>query len=90
MTQLTYLVSENQYQAELNGEIVGHIDYTREGHRVTLLRTHTRDDAHAPTVARMLTRYALNHVRERGYHAVAKCDITRRFLREHPEYTDVI
>lgn len=90
MTQLTYLVSDRQYQAELNGEILGSIDYSLDGHKVIIHQTRTEAGVEGRGVARMLTRFALDDVRQRGYSAVPRCDQTKRFLRDHPEYTDVI
>lgn len=87
---LVHLADEAQYQAELNGEIVGRINYRMNGRKVVITHTETADHVRRTGIARALTRFALDDVRLRGLSAVPQCAYTQRFLRDHPEYTDVI
>lgn len=89
VADLQHVPDQSEYQATLNGKVVGRIEYTMRGRRVVILHTETDPEVQGTGIARALTRFALDDVRTRGLSAVPQCSYTQRFLRDHPEYTDV-
>lgn len=90
VANLSHDADKSEYQAVLNGEIVGRISYSMNGRKVVITDTETAPHVQRTGIARALTRFALDDVRTRGLSAVPQCSFTQRFLRDHPEYTDVV
>lgn len=87
---------QNRYLARSGDQVVGLIDYqSRAGgpqgrDRIVFLHTETDPGHQGHGIAGRLSRYALADVRDRGLLLVPECSYTQKFLRDHPEYSDLV
>lgn len=81
---------EQRYLLEVDGRRAGLVDYRLHGDTIRL--THAEVD---PTLERQglgsqLAKFALDDARERRLTVVPLCPFVVYYLREHPEYQDLV
>jgi uncharacterized protein len=81
----------DRYEAWVEGALAGFAEYRMRGED-TFVFTHTEiDDAYEGMgVASRLIRHALDDVRGRHGSVVARCPFVAAYIREHPEYADLL
>lgn len=90
MSTIIHDRAQERYEALVDGEVVGHLDYSRVGKVVTIEKTETTTDGGALPVARRLTRHVINEARRDGLVLKLECPFTRDFVNHHSEYADVL
>jgi uncharacterized protein len=83
---------ESRYEAWLDGEVAGVLEYRRTSQGVVVL-THTEvDDTYEGRgVGSDLVRAVLDDLRDRGLGRVrVRCPFVTSWLERHPEYEDVV
>ena len=80
----------DSYQITLDGEPVGNAFFVEHGH--TIVFTHTEiDPAHeGKGLGGTLARAALDDVRARGEHVIARCPFIAAWIERHPDYQDLL
>ena len=80
----------SRYEILVDGEVAGFVHYNLRGGRIILVHTEV-DDAHAGHgLASILVAGVLDDIRVRGLRIVPVCPFVERFIREHPEYDDLV
>jgi hypothetical protein len=82
--------SAHRFEAMLDGELAGYLNYRERDGQVTLIHTETLDGFEGRGVGSAVARFALDDVRARGAKAVAICPFVSSYLAKHPEYDDIV
>ena len=79
-----------RYEAELDGQLAGVLEYVVKGDRIALVHTEVAPAFEGQGVAGALARFALDDARRRGLRVIASCPYVRRYLAKHPEDHDIV
>lgn len=90
MPTFTLQSATNHYQAVLDDRVVGTLRYSIAGKKLVIEHTETADDVRGQGIARRLTRFAFDDARAKGLIVDPKCSYAKRFVDQHPEYSDVL
>jgi hypothetical protein len=77
-----------RFEAHLDGELAGVLEYAVKHDRIALIHTEVRPEFEGHGVAAAITRFALDDARRRGLRVIAVCPYVRRYLETHPEEMD--
>jgi uncharacterized protein len=80
----------SRYEITVDGALAGFATYRRTGDTVTMIHTEIADEFEGRGLGATLARGALDDIRARGLRVVAKCPFVAKFIREHPEYGDLV
>lgn len=80
----------HRYEAHVNGTLAGFADYQLATDLVVLTHTEVDVSFEGQGVGSALARAALDDVRERGSKALLICPFITGWVRNHPEYGDVL
>jgi predicted GNAT family acetyltransferase len=80
----------DRYEAHLDGELAGFIDYKLRGARIALVHTQVLPAFEGRGVAGDMVRFALDDARRRGLRVIATCPYVRAYVERHPETRDVV
>jgi predicted GNAT family acetyltransferase len=92
---MTVTVTRNEparrFEATIDGELAGFIDYRARQGEITLIHTETLAGFEGQGVGSTLARSALDDIRARGERALVLCPFLRSWLDRHPgEYADIV
>ena len=92
---MTITVTRNhdasRYEATLDGQLAGFIDYRLRDGQVTLIHTETLVGFEGRGVGSALAKGALEDIRAQGETALVLCPFIQSWLARHPdEYADVV
>lgn len=79
-----------RFTVHLGGEYAGLAQYVEHGDQRVFLHTVIGDRFEGHGLGGALVRSALDTTREQGRRIVPVCSFVRRYLREHPEWDDVV
>jgi predicted GNAT family acetyltransferase len=80
----------SRYEAHVDGELAGFVDYRRRGDVIVFIHTEV-DAAHQGMgVAGTIAREVLDDVRRRGLRARLLCPFLSTWVTRHPEYDDLL
>jgi predicted GNAT family acetyltransferase len=81
---------QSRYEIYVDDELVGQADYVERGGQVVL--PHTEIDARfqGQGLAATLITAVLDDVRASGRHVVPACSYVAAFIRQHPDYADLV
>jgi predicted GNAT family acetyltransferase len=79
-----------RYEALLDGEMAGFLEYRLAGTRRILLHTEVPPAFEGRGIGAAMARHVVDEARALGSRVTAKCPFIRAWLARHPEYTDVI
>ena len=82
---ITDAPERERYEARLDGELAGILEYYVEGDRIDLIHTEVLPVHEGQGVGSALVRFALDDARRRGLGLIATCPYVRSYLRRHPE-----
>jgi predicted GNAT family acetyltransferase len=80
----------SRYEISVGDELVGRADYVERGEQVVL--PHTEIDARFQDqgLAGILVAAVLDDVRASGRRVVPECSYVAAFIRQHPDYADLV
>jgi uncharacterized protein len=78
------------YEAVVDGDVVGTLIYELEGHRVVLTHTIVEPAYREHGVATTLVRGALDDIRAKGLKITVFCSFVSEFLAENPAYAELV
>jgi predicted GNAT family acetyltransferase len=81
---------ENRYEARLDGKVAGVSVYELTDGIIVFLHTKVAERYEGQGVGSAIARYALDDARARGLNVRPLCPFIRGWMREHPEYSDLI
>ena len=79
-----------RYEARLEGDLAGFLDYVVKRGRIALVHTEVLEAYRGRGLAEQLARFALDDARRRGLKAIAICPYVRTYVERHPETRDIV
>ncbi len=79
-----------RFEAHLDGQLAGILDYVVESGRIDLVHTEVAASYEGRGIGAALARFALDEARRRGLRVIATCPYVRRYLAKHPEDHDIV
>jgi predicted GNAT family acetyltransferase len=87
---MRHLPDASRYEWVVDGQVVGIVDYRRDGDRIDLHHTHTAPAHRGQGIAAQLVGGVLVDVRARGLHVVPSCWYVANYIDAHPEQRDLL
>ena len=82
--------ADDGYEILLDGKRVGCAFTEVHGHTVVFTHTEIDPAFEGRGLASQLARAALDDVRARGEHVIARCPFISAWIEKHPEYQDLV
>lgn len=82
--------AEHRYEARLDGELVGWVDYGRIQGRIVALHTEVPPEFGGKGIASALVRRVLDDARAAGAKVTPRCPFFLAHFKRHPEDADVL
>ncbi len=79
-----------RYEARLDGELVGVLEYKLRRSRIALIHTEVAAGHEGRGFAARIARFALGDARQRGLGVIPTCPYVLAYLERHPEERDVV
>jgi predicted GNAT family acetyltransferase len=79
-----------RYEAHLDGELAGVLEYVVKRGRIALVHTEVAPAFEGQGVGAALARFALDDARARKLPVIASCPYVRAYLQKHPEDHDIV
>ena len=79
-----------QYEAWVGDQLVGWIIYREQPGALVFVHTEIDPDFEGHGVGSRLAAAALDDLRARGLSVVPRCPFVSAFLRQHPDYADLV
>ena len=89
-TTVSLNADEERYEIRVDGELAGFTEAHPRGDLIVFPHTEIDPDFRGRGLATQLVQEALDDVRARGKKIRATCSIVLSFLKEHPEYQDLV
>lgn len=89
-TNIHDVPDEHRYEARVDGDLAGFIDYRSAGSRIVLIHTEVDPAFEGQGVGSALARGALDDVRERGARVVVECTFVSGWIAKHDSYADLV
>ncbi|MGQ0464463.1 MAG: GNAT family N-acetyltransferase [Sporichthyaceae bacterium] len=83
-------IEQARYELRLDGLILAILDYRPVRGRLILQHAETAPGHHGNGYGSRVVKAALDDIRARGGLVEPVCGFVRRFLRDHPEYADLV
>jgi predicted GNAT family acetyltransferase len=80
----------SQYEVLLDGESVGFAAYHHTADGVLLPHAEVRPEFNSQGIGSALAKGALDDIRRQGLQAVPLCPFIVYYVKEHPEYDDLV
>ncbi len=88
--QIRNVAEANRYEARIDDELAGFIDYRLSPGTIDLVHTEVDDEVEGQGVGSSLVRGALDDIRGRGDLTVrASCPFVKEWIEHHPDYQDL-
>lgn len=81
---------QSRYEILVDGTVVGFSDYRLRDERQVFVRTEIDPEFRGRDLAATLVQAALDDARRNGYRVVPRCPYVADFIKEHPEYEDLV
>ena len=79
-----------RYELVVDGDVAGEIRYRRTPERIALVHTEVSPSLEGQGLGSRLVAGALDDIRAHGLHAVPICPFVSSYIRQHPEYDDLV
>lgn len=79
-----------RYEARLDDELVGFLEYIVKRGRLALIHTEVSPEFEGQGVASALVRHALDDARSRELRVIAICEYVQGYLTRHPGDEDIV
>jgi predicted GNAT family acetyltransferase len=79
-----------QYEARVEGELAGTLEYVVKRGRLALVHTEVLPAYEGRGVGSALARFALAEARHRHLRVIATCPFVRSYVERHPETHDIV
>ena len=87
---ITNAVARERYEAHLDGELAGVLEYKVKRGRIALIHTEVLPVHEGRGVGSALVRFALDDARRRDLRVFATCPYVKAYLTRHPEVADIV
>ena len=82
--------ARDRYEAHVDGELAGVLEYIVKRGRIALIHTEVLPDHEGRGVGSALVRFALDDARRRELRVIATCPYVQAYLTRHPEDDDIV
>ncbi len=90
-TEVTHDRVENRYEISLDGKPAGSLSYQINGDKIEFVSTFVNPALRGKNLAAIVTKHALDEVREEGkYKVVPICSYTVKYFELHPNERDLL
>ena len=87
---ITDATERQRYEAHLDGELAGVLEYVIKRGRLALVHTAVLPDHEGQGIGSALVRFALDDARRRQLRVIAICPYVQAYLTRHPEDEDIV
>jgi predicted GNAT family acetyltransferase len=87
---ITDAPERERYEAHLDGQLAGILDYKFRRERIALIHTEVLLAYEGRGVAAAIVRFALDDARRRDLRVIATCPYVQGYLARHPEDLDIV
>ena len=87
---ITDAEAAQRYEARLEGELAGFLDYVVKHDRMALIHTEVLPAYQGRGLGESLARFALEDARHRGLRVIVTCPYVRAYVERHPETHDIV
>ena len=87
---ITDAVARTRYEAHLDDDLVGFLEYIAKHGRIALVHTEVFPEFEGQGVASALVRHALDDARARELRVIAICEYVQGYLTRHPGDEDIV
>ncbi|MGH2785506.1 MAG: GNAT family N-acetyltransferase [Actinomycetota bacterium] len=84
------VLEASRYEMHRGGERIGHLNYQRSDGRMILTHVEVDPALEGRGLGSRLTEAVLQDFRTKGMTVIPECPFIVRFMREHPEYADLL
>jgi uncharacterized protein len=88
--QIFHNPTEERYEAQVDGVVAGKAYYELEPGRIVFLHTEVDPAYEGRGIGSLLAKDALDDARSKGLRVFPRCPFFARYIREHPEYQDLV
>ena len=88
--EITDAAAEHRYEAHVDGELAGVLEYIVKRGRIALVHTEVATTHRGGGIAAQLAGFALAEARRRGLRVIPICRYVQRYLERHPEDLDIV
>lgn len=81
---------EERYEASVDGELAGFIQYRLRPGLIALIHTEVDDRFEGQGIGSSLVSEALDDVRRRGMQVLPFCPFVNEYIKRHPDYTELV
>ena len=90
-TEVTHDRVENRYEISSDGQPAGSLSYQINGDNIEFVSTFVNPAMRGKNLAAIVTKHALDEVREEGkYKVVPICSYTVKYFEMHPDESDLL
>jgi predicted GNAT family acetyltransferase len=79
-----------RFEALVDGEVAGFATYRRREGSIALIHTEVDDAYEGEGLGSRLARFALDGAREAGLEVLPYCPFMASWIREHPDYVELV
>ena len=79
-----------RYELHVGGDLAAFVTYRLTHDRLVLVHTETLDAFAGHGVGGRLVKAVLDEARDRGLRVVPRCPFVASYIKEHPEYQDLV
>ena len=91
MADVTRNTDKHRFEAHVDGELAGYLDYTAgDGEAIGLPHTVVEEEFAGAGVGGELVQYALDTIRSEGYLVNPVCPFVQDWIEKHPDYADLV
>jgi uncharacterized protein len=87
---ITDAKERERYEATVDGESAGFLEYVLKYGRLALVHTETKPEFAGQGIGSKIVRFALDDARARGLKVIAVCPYVQTYLTRHPEDDDIV
>jgi uncharacterized protein len=80
----------SRYEITADGELAGFVTYLLDGSVIDFIHTQTDDRFRGHGIGGQLIQSTLDSARERHLAVLPTCPFMRRWIADHPDYTDLV
>ncbi len=80
----------SRYELRVGERLAGHADYDAQPDRIILTHTEIDPAFRGPGLANRLAADTLDDIRRRHLRVTPRCPFMTRYIRQHPEYGDLV
>ena len=90
MTEVRNNRDRSRYEAVVDGNLAGFVQYVMRGGRIVLVHTEIHDEFEGQGAGSALAKGALDDLRSRGLPVVPLCPFIAAYIERHPDYGDLV